>query len=208
MQRVLHLLDVVTVERAGVAHAERLEERRRLQELAHTGLERIHRRAGLVADDRQRLEELLEPPLTAHVDRVEPDVGERRRQLVGDAVGQARMRRALVRALAVRRQVRHGRCVRTAVVVEHDEHAAPAVADVVERFVGHATGERAVADHGDDVAVRVDPEVAGHRHPVGVRQRRRRMAVLDVVVDRLLPARVARQPAGLAELLEAVSGVP
>ena len=79
---------------------------------------------------------------------------------------------------------------------------APAVADVVERLVGHAAGQRAVADHGDDVAVRVDAEVAGDRHPVGVRQRRRRMAVLDVVVDRLLAARIARQPAGLAELLE------
>ena len=100
VQRVLHLLDVVAVERADVAHAERLEERRRLQELAHTGLERIHRRAGLVTDDGQRLEELLESTLTAHVDRVEPDVGERRRQLVGHAVGQARMGRPLVAALA------------------------------------------------------------------------------------------------------------
>jgi hypothetical protein len=52
-ERVLHLLDVVAVERADVAHAERLEERRRLEELAHARLERIHRRLGLVPDDRQ-----------------------------------------------------------------------------------------------------------------------------------------------------------
>ncbi len=161
VQRVLHLLDVVAVERAGVAHAECLEERRRLQELAHPGLEGIHRRAGLVTDDGQRLEELLEPTLTAHVDRVEPDVGERRRQLVGHAVGQARMGRALVAALTVRRQVRHGRRVRAAVVVEHHDHAAPAVADVVERFVDHAAGQRAVADHRDDVAVRIGPRGRG-----------------------------------------------
>ena len=202
VQRVLHLLDVVSVERADVPHAERLEERRRLQELADAGLERVHRRPGLVADDGQRLEELLEPTLTAHVDRVEPDVGERRGQLVGHAVGQARVRRPLVAALTVGRQVRHRRRVRPAVVVEHHDHLAAAVADVVEGLVGHTTGQRTVADHGDDVAVRVDAEVAGDRHPVGVRQRGRRMAVLDVVVHRLLAARIARQTPGLAQLLE------
>ena len=87
VQRVLHLLDVVTVERADVPHTERLEERRGLEELPHAGLEGVHRRARLVADDGQRLEELLESALTAYVDRVEPDVGERRGQLVGDRSG-------------------------------------------------------------------------------------------------------------------------
>ena len=42
-QRILELGDVVTVDRAGVPHAERLEERGRLEELADAGLERLHR---------------------------------------------------------------------------------------------------------------------------------------------------------------------
>ena len=49
-ERLLELVDVVAVDRADVAHAERLEERRRLEELAHAGLERLHRPLGLRAD--------------------------------------------------------------------------------------------------------------------------------------------------------------
>ena len=202
VQGVLELFDVVAVERADVAHAQRFEERRRLQELAHAGLERIHRRSGLVTDDGQRLEELLEPTLAAHVHRVESDVGQCVRQLAGDPVGQARMGRSLVAALAVGRQVRHGRRVRPAVVVEDHDHPPPAVADVVQGLVRHAAGQRPVADHGDDVAMIVGAEVAGDRHPVRVREHGRGVAVLDLVVDRLLAARVAGQPARLAKLLE------
>ncbi len=89
-ERVLHLLDVVAVERTDVAHAECLEERRRLEELAHARLERVHRRFGLVADNRKMSEELLEAALTPHVHRVGADVGECVRQLVGDPIGDAR----------------------------------------------------------------------------------------------------------------------
>ena len=85
----LELGDVVAVDRADVAHAERLEERRRLQELAHGGLERLDALLGLRADDGQVAQEVLEPALAAHVHRVEPDVGEAVRQLLGDALGQA-----------------------------------------------------------------------------------------------------------------------
>ncbi len=202
VQRVLHLLDVVTVERADVPHAQRLEERRRLQELADAGLERVHRRSRLVADDGQRLEELLEATLAPHVHRVETDVGERVGQLAGHPVGQARMRRTVVASLAVGRQVRHGRRVRAAVVVEHHDHPSPTVADVVQRLVGHAAGQRPVAEHRHDVAMGIGAEVTGDRHPVRVRQHGGGMAVLDVVVHRLLAARVAGQPARLTELLE------
>ena len=51
-KRVLELGDVVAVDRADVAHAERLEERRRLEELAHRGLERLDALLGLRADVR------------------------------------------------------------------------------------------------------------------------------------------------------------
>jgi len=46
----LELLDVVTIDGADVAHAECFEERRRLQELAHGGLERLDALLGLRAD--------------------------------------------------------------------------------------------------------------------------------------------------------------
>ena len=199
---MLHLLDVVAVERADVAHAERLEERRRLEELAHACLERIHRRFGLVADDGKVPEELLEAALATHVHRVGADVGESVRQLVGDPIGHARMVGLLVAALCARRQHRHGGGVRTAVVVEDDDDLLVAVADVVDRLVGHTAGQRPVADHRNDVAVRVGAEVAGHGHAVGVREHGRGVAVLDVVVFRFLAAGIAGQPALLAQLLE------
>ena len=94
------------------------------------------------------------------------------------------------------------RGVAAAVVVEHDDDAPAAVAEVVERLVGHPTGHRAVADHGDDVAVRVAPGVTGGGEPVGVREDRRGVAVLDVVVAALLARRVAGEAAGLAQLGE------
>ena len=74
--------------------------------------------------------------------------------------------------------------------------------DVVDRLVGHAARERAVADDRNDVAVRVDAEVAGDRHAVRVREHGRGVAVLDVVVLGFLAARIAGQPALLTQLLE------
>ena len=194
-----HLGHVVTVERADVAHAERLEERRWLEELADTGLEPLHRLFGLRADRRQVGEELLEPPLAPHVDRVEPDVGEGVGELVGELVGQAGVVDPLVGALAVGRQVRHGRRVAATVVVQHDDHAALAVTEVVERLVRHPAGHRPVTDHGDDVAVVVDTGVAGDRHPVGVAEHGRGVAVLDVIVGAFLAAGISGQPARLTQ---------
>ena len=65
--------DVVAVDRADVAHAERLEERRRLQDLAHRRLERLDGLLGRRADDRDVAQELLEAALAADVRRVEAD---------------------------------------------------------------------------------------------------------------------------------------
>ena len=90
-ERALQLFDVVAVERADVAHAERFEERRRLQELADRGLERVDALLGLRPDVRQLAEELFELALTLHVDRVETNVGEAVRQAIGDARRQAGM---------------------------------------------------------------------------------------------------------------------
>ena len=104
-------------------------------------------------------------------------------------------------------EARHGGRVAAAVVVEHDHRAAPGGAEVVERLVGEAAGEGAVADHGDHcvvVAAVRQGGVARHRQPVGVAHRGGRVAVLDQVVLGLRPRRVARHPAALAEAAEAV----
>ena len=53
-QRLLELVDVVAVDRADVADAERLEERRRLEELAHGGLDRLDALLGLACRRRAR----------------------------------------------------------------------------------------------------------------------------------------------------------
>ena len=55
-ERLLEVGDVVAVDRADVPHAERLEERGRLQELADPGLERLHGALGVRADARQVLQ--------------------------------------------------------------------------------------------------------------------------------------------------------
>ena len=60
----------------------------------------------------------------------------------------------------------------------------------------------AVADDGDDVAMRVGAGVAGDGEAVRVRQHGRGVTVLDVVVPALLAVRVARQAARLAQVLE------
>ena len=74
--------------------------------------------------------------------------------------------------------------------------------DVVERFVRHAAGHAAVADHSDDVTELVDARVARDREAIGIRQHCRCVAVLDVVVGTFLAVGVTREPAGLAQLIE------
>ncbi len=75
------------------------------------------------------------------------------------------------------------------------------MAQVVERLVGHAAGEGAVADHGHHPAVAA-LELEGGGQAVGVAQDGRGVAVLHPVVLGLGAVRVARQAAGLAQLGE------
>ena len=172
-ERVLELLDVVAVDRADVAHTERLEERRRLQELAHGRLERLDALLRLRADIGQLAQEVLELALAAHVHRVEADVGEAVRQLLGDPLGQAGVIRGdFGEGAGTGGEVADRGGVAAAVVVQHDDDALLAVADVVERLVGHATGDPAVADDGNDVAVVVGAEIAADGEAVRVAQRR------------------------------------
>src|SRR4029079_8488006 len=89
-----------------------------------------------------------------------------------------------------------------AVVVDDDDQLAVlADRDVVERLPGHAAGERAVADQGDDVAVFAAQGV-GLGQPVGVGQRGRGVGVLHDVVVGLGLAGIAGQAALGAEGVE------
>ena len=125
--------------------------------------------------------EALEPGPVAHVARVEAQPAE---------------------ALA---QLGHGRGVGAAVVVEDDDGPAAGVAEVVEALERHAAGHRAVADHGDDPPVVDALQLERLGQAVGVAEDGRGVAVLDPVVLGLGPARVARQAAGLAQVVELVA---
>ena len=174
-ERLLEAGDVVAVEGADVAHAEVLEERRRLEDLADGGLGAVDAAFEVAADHRQFAQHLLEAGLLAAVDRVRPEA-----------------RQALAEA-------RHGGGVAAAVVVEDDDDVAAGVAEVVETLVGHAAGHRAVADDGDDATLRVALQVLGGGQPVGVGQHGRGVAVLDPVVRGLGTAGVAGDAARLAD---------
>ena len=67
------------------------------------------------------------------------------------------------------------------------------MAQVVEPLVGHAAGERSVADHRHDPTSGVAAQVLGGGQAVGVGQHGGGVAVLDPVVVGLGPRRVARQ---------------
>ena len=125
-------------------------------------------------------------------DVVEPEGTEERRRVGRD--GPTRIDRG---------EPRNRRRVAAPIVVQHDHRVAPAEPEVVERFVGEATGERAVADDRDDLAA-VAGGVSGDRQPEGVAHRGRGVAVLDDVVLGFDPGRVPRHPAALAEPAEPV----
>ena len=198
-ERLLERRDVVAVDRADVAHAEGLEERRRLQELAHRGLERLDApsRPGVPTTGRSRSSSSSRRWRRTYIG-LRRMLGERLRQPVADAADQAGVGRIGHRLrVGDGGEVGDRRGVAAAVVVEHDDDASPAVAEVVQRLVGHAAGHRAVADDGDDVAVRVAPGVAGDGQPVGVGQDRGGVAVLDEVVrgsPRGTGSRTGRRP--------------
>ncbi len=170
-QRALEAAHVVAVERAGVAHAEVLEEGARLEVLAHRGDRGLQASFHAVADERHLVQRPVEPGALAQVRRAHPQAG--------DALAELRDR---------------GR-VRAAVVVEDDDRLAAGVAEVVQALERHAAGHRPVADHGDDAPVAVLVGVGLDRggEPVRVADDRRGVAVLDPVVLRLGPVRIAGQ---------------
>ena len=129
-ERLLERRAVVAVDGADVLEAEVLEEPLRRDRVLDALLHGVQGVVGRRADALHRGEPLL--------DRVEHLLVARVGAQRGQGGGQAADRRG----------------VGAAVVVDDDhELAVVGDRDVVERLPGHAAGERAVADHGDDVAV-------------------------------------------------------
>jgi hypothetical protein len=98
----------------------------------------------------------------------------------------------------------HRRGDRHVVVVEDDDQALCGVDRRVHRLVGHARAHRAVADHGDDAVV-LALGVARRAEAERRRDRGGRVGRAEGVVDALGPLGEARQPAALAQGLDAVA---
>ena len=179
---LLHVLDVMAVDRPGVTHAQRLEEGVRRHHVAQRAGQRVHARVGQLAQGGQLAQAQAQSLAGRRIGRVEPQ----RRETLGE--------------------LRDRRRVGATVVVEDDHHAAMRVPEVVQGLVGHAPGQGAVADDGHHLALPVDPpqrEAAGD--PVGVGEAGRRVAVLDPVVLGLGPVGISGHAARLLQRLEAVA---
>ncbi|CAB4553027.1 unannotated protein [freshwater metagenome] len=65
--------------------------------------------------------------------------------------------------------------------------------DVVQRFPGHATGQRAVADNGHDVTIHLSSHLERSRDTIGPRERAGGVRALNDVVLRLAALGVSRE---------------
>ena len=92
--------------------------------------------------------------------------------------------------------------VAAAVVVDDDHHRPAGRGDIVQRLPAHAAGERAVAHHRDHMPVAVPGQFERLGQPVGIRQRRARVAGLDPVVFALGARRISRKPTLFAQTFE------
>ncbi len=171
---------VVAVERPEVLEAQFLEEQVRHDEVLEALLDPRGALARLLADQRQQAQQLPDLRLGLAVQRAAGDP----RQVLRDAADARRDREV--------------------VVVEDDEQVLLQVARVVEALVGEAAGQRAVADHGDDLVV-VPHDVARRRHAERGRDRGRPVRGAERVVRALVAAREARDAAELAQRAEAVA---
>ena len=129
-ERGLQGLDVVAVDRADVLQAQVLEHALRGDEVLEALLGAVQGLVERLADDRRALQEVLAAGQEALVAVGGAQGGE----VVGEAAD--------------------GGGVGALVVVDDDdERAVLGGGDVVQRLPGHAAGQRAVADDGDDVVV-------------------------------------------------------
>ncbi len=165
---------VVAVDGPGVLDAQVLEEDVGRDQLLHPGLEPLGHLVGRLPDRGDGAEETADTALGGLVAGVQAQPGE----VVG--------------------QPPHRGGVGAAVVIEDDGQVGPERADVVERLVGHAPGQRAVAHHHHHLA-RLGPPALGLGQSQGVAEAGGGMAVLDQVVGRFRPAGVAGEAARLPQ---------
>ena len=179
-QGPLDLGDIVTIDRADVLQAQVLEHALRRDDVLDPLLHAVQSLVGRPAQNRSLLEHSPTP------------VEESLVALGGAQSGQV-----------ARHPADRGR-IGTLVVVDNDDHLpVGSTCDVVQRLPGHTTGERTVADHGDDMALtEYSPRLPSFGEPVGPGQGCGGMGILDQVVSALLPRGIAGETTGLAQLIE------
>ena len=174
---------VVARHRPHVGHAQVLEEPARLREVDH-GVPHALRP---LQDDRPHARELT-------------------RQGVPGAPRIAPLRGELDAAQVLADRAHRGRDAHL-VVVEQDDHARLALADVVERLQRQAAHEGRVTDDDGDVLA-ATPPVTRQGQAFRDGEARARVAAVHDVVDRLGTAREATDATQLAQRVEAVQTVP
>ena len=178
--------DVMAVDGSGIANAEGLEEGVRSDKLTQSAGDTVDARIGHFAHGWDLPEDVPEALARLNIGRVEPQARQRLRQL------------------------RDGRGITAAIVVEDDDHPSSGMTEVVERLVGHPASEGSVTDDGHDpplatMAGELALELVGGRHPIGIREHRRGMRVLDPIVLGFRPIGVTREASLLPEVLEAIA---
>ncbi len=180
-ERMLERLLVMAVDRAQVLQPEVFEHNLRLQDVLQALLDPVQGVEQRRPDQRSVRERGLDQVKHLLVALRHPDRGE----VIGESAD--------------------GALVGPAVVVDHDDdRAVLGASDVIQRFPGHAAGQRPVADHGDYPAVLLAAQVQRLGQTVRVRQASRGVRVLDPVVLGLGPARVAGDATLLPEPGEAL----
>ena len=121
-------------------------------------------------------------------------LGHPRRQVAQVEEGAAAHQPAQIRAhRADRRGDRH------VVVVEDDQQTRLHRAGIVHRLVGHAGAHRAIADHGDHMAILLAEQVMRHRHAEAGGDAGAAMGGTERVVFAFRAPGEAREAAGLAK---------
>ncbi len=177
-QRVLDRIEVVAVDGAEVLDPEILEHALRSDGVLDALLDRVKSFIRGRADVLGAVEPLLDGAQRGLVAGIRTNVGE----VVGEAAD--------------------GRRVGTPVVVDHDDQPTVLVGgNVVEGLPRHAAGQGTVTDHGDNVVLLAEDRI-GLGHAIGVGEARGGVRVFDPVVLGLGLARVAGEPALLAQRRE------
>src|SRR6202165_594469 len=97
-----------------------------------------------------------------------------------------------------------GWCVAAPVVVEDDHHLGFELTDVVERLVRHASGQRPITHHADDLAC-LAGELPRSGESERIAQTGRGVRILDQIVLRLAPRGIAAEAALLAQGVELIA---